>query len=82
MTTVKLYKTKVCPYCKMEAEYLREKSVDFEEIYVDSDPKLAEQMMESSGQMGVPFTHITGDNGEHKIVGFDKGKIDAALGLS
>ena len=78
--TIKIYKTTTCPYCKMEAEYLNSKGVKFEEIYVDKDPKAVEEMMAESGQMGVPFTVITKDDGSRvTILGFDKRKLDSAL---
>lgn len=77
-----MYKTVTCPYCKMEAEYLNSKGISFEEIYVDKDPKAAEDMIKISGQMGVPFTVITKDDGSQvTVLGFDRGKIDASLGL-
>lgn len=82
MTKVTIYKTTACPYCKMESEYLTSKGIRFEEIYVDKDPKAAEDMINISGQMGVPFTIIAKDDGaQTNILGFDRSKIDKALGL-
>ena len=82
MADVKMYKTHSCPYCKLEGEYLTEKGIKFDEIYIDDDPDMATKMMEESGQMGVPFTIIVKEDGtEVKIFGFDKGKINDALGL-
>ena len=82
MAKVIMYKTVTCPYCKMESEYLTSKGVKFEEIYVDQDPKAAEDMVKISGQMGVPFTVITKDDGSKEaILGFDRTRIDAALGI-
>lgn len=82
MAKVKMYKTATCPYCKMESEYLTSKSIQFEEIYVDQNPKAAEDMVKISGQMGVPFTVITKDDGSQvTVLGFDKDKINQALGL-
>lgn len=67
----------------MESEYLTSKGVKFEEIYVDKDPKAAEAMINISGQMGVPFTVITDNSGKQTtILGFDRAKIDHALGLN
>jgi len=77
---IKIYKTTTCPYCKMEAEYLQSKGIPFEEIYVDKDPKAVQEMIAESGQMGVPFTVITKDDGSKiSILGFDKQKLDSAL---
>ena len=77
---IKIYKTTTCPYCKMEAEYLQSKGIQFEEIYVDKDPKAVQEMIAESGQMGVPFTVITKDDGSKvSILGFDKQKLDSTL---
>ncbi len=77
---IKIYKTTTCPYCKMEAEYLQSKGMVFEEIYVDKNPKAVQEMIAESGQMGVPFTVITRDDGSKiTLLGFDKQKLDSAL---
>lgn len=83
MAKVTMYKTTTCPYCKMEGEYLTSKGVQFEEIYVDQNPQAAEEMVKISGQMGVPFTVIQKDDGTQvTILGFDRDKINQALGIS
>lgn len=77
---IKIYKTTTCSSCKKEAEYLQSKGITFEEIYVDKDPKAVQEMIAESGQMGVPFTVITNDDGTKiSIMGFDKQKLDRAL---
>jgi len=77
---IKIYKTTTCPYCKMEAEYLQSKGIAFEEIYVDKDPKAVQEMIAESGQMGVPFTVITRDDGSKvTLLGLDRQKLDSAL---
>lgn len=64
----------------MEVEYLQSKGITFEEIYVDKDPKAVQEMIAESGQMGVPFTVITKDDGSKvTILGFDKQKLDNAI---
>ncbi len=82
MTKVTIYTTATCSYCKMEKEYLDSKGIKYENIFVDQDPKAAEEMVKISGQMGVPFTVITKDDGTlETILGFDRARIDAALGM-
>lgn len=67
----------------MEKEYLNSKNIKFEEVFVDENPDKAQEMLEMSGQMGVPFTVIEKDNAQKvNILGFDKIKIDAALGIA
>lgn len=72
-----VYSTPTCPYCKMAKEYFDEKGVAYEEVNVAADPARADEMVRKSGQMGVPVIDIDGTI----IVGFDKAKINSALGL-
>ena len=83
MTKVVMYTTRTCPFCKMEKDYLNSRNIEFSEILVDENPDEAQKMIEISGQMGVPFTVITKeDSSRENILGFDKARIDSALGLS
>lgn len=80
---VVVYSTKTCPFCKMEKEYLKEKGIAFENFFVDEDEKKAKEMIKKSGQMGVPVTVITGDDGkEEVVVGFEKEELRKKLGLA
>lgn len=80
---IKIYTTTTCPYCKAEKEYLDSKEIKYENIFVDQDPKVAEEMVKISGQMGVPFTVISKDDGSQvTILGFDKDKLNQSLGIS
>ncbi len=80
---ITLYTTTTCPYCKMEKAYLDSKGIKYENIFVDQDPKAAEQMIQISGQMGVPFTVIEKDDGSRvTFLGFEKAKLDQELGIS
>lgn len=75
MAKVKVYSTKTCPWCDQVKDFLREKGVKFEEIDVGTDQKAAQEMIQKSGQMGVPQIEINGEI----IVGFDQAKIEKAL---
>lgn len=75
--SVTIYSTPTCPYCKMAKEYMKENGVDFKEVDVAADEKSAEEMIEKSGQMGVPVIDIGGEI----IVGFDREAIKKALDL-
>ena len=80
--TIKIYTTTTCPYCKMEKDYLDSKQIKYENIFVDNDTKAAQEMLQESGQLGVPFTVIEkNDNSEVKILGFDKQKLNESLGI-
>lgn len=83
MNSVLIYSTTTCPYCKMLKEYLDEKQIKYENIFVDQDQQAAERMVQESGQMGVPVTKITTPEGKTEyILGFDKPKINELLGIS
>ncbi len=74
---VRVHSTKACPYCVMEKDFLREHKIQFEDIDVSADQKAADEMVEKSGQMGVPVTEIDGEI----VVGFDKEKLKKLLGI-
>jgi len=73
---VKVYSTHTCPYCKATKQFLKDSGIEFEDIDVSVDQKAAEEMIQKSGQMGVPVLDIEGQI----IVGFDKETISKALG--
>lgn len=75
MSEITIYSTPSCPYCDMAKDYLKEKDIVFTEIDVAADSSKAQEMIEISGQMGVPVIKI----GSEIIIGFDKAKIDALL---
>ena len=77
MPKVTVYSTPYCPWCQKAKEYLKESKVAFQDINVASDHKAAQEMIEKSGQMGVPVIDIDGKI----IVGFDKNAIKKALKL-
>ena len=72
---VKVYSTQTCPWCHKVKEFLKEKGVKYDDIDVGADQKAANDMVEKSGQMGVPVTDIDGKI----IVGFDKDALEKAL---
>ena len=78
MATVKIYSTPSCPYCTMVKDYLTKKNVAFVDYDVSQDQAKAQEMVNLSGQMGVPVVSIDGQS----IVGFDRPRIDAALNLT
>lgn len=79
---VKLYSTTTCPYCKMEKSWLESNGVKHDVVMVDLNQKEAEAMVLKTGQMGVPVTEIGFKDGEAQyIVGFDKPKLAALLGV-
>ena len=77
MAEVKVYSTPTCPYCLKVKEYLKQKNIDFKNIDVTSDQAAVEEMIQLTGQMGVPVVVADGNS----VVGFDKSKIDSLLNI-
>lgn len=77
MAKVIIYSTPVCVYCKMAKEFFAKNNVAYEEHDVASDTKAREEMVEKSGQLGVPVIDI--DN--NIVIGFDQKTLENLLGL-
>lgn len=74
---VTVYSTKTCPFCYMEKRFLKKNRIEFEEINVSKDKDAAREMIQKSGNTGVPQTDIDGKI----IVGFNKEALVKELGL-
>jgi glutaredoxin 3 len=74
---IKLYSIPTCPFCRMAREFLEKHGVSYEDVNVAEDRQGAKEMIEKSGQLGIPVIDIDGSI----IVGFDRGRIESALGL-
>jgi len=74
---VRIYSTPTCPHCIRAKQFLKESGIEFEDLDVSSNDALADEMIDKSGQMGVPVLDIDGQI----IVGFDKERIKRVLGI-
>ncbi len=75
MAEVIVYSTSTCPFCFVVKDFLRNNGVKFREINVAMDRKAAEEMVQLTGQMGVPVTRKGGDF----VVGFDEPELRRML---
>ncbi len=83
MSKITIYSTTTCGYCKMLKSYLQSKDIAYDEKLADLDQKYAQELYDQSGQLGVPFSIIEKEDGSVEgVLGFDRPKIDAALGLN
>ena len=73
-----VYSTPTCPYCNQLKAFLDEKGVTYEKKDVAADTTARNEMVQKSGQLGVPVSDIDGTI----VVGFDQAKISELLGLS
>jgi glutaredoxin-like YruB-family protein len=72
---VLVYSTPTCPWCRKAKEYLDQKGVRYENYNVAEQRDKLQEMVDLSGQRGVPVLKI----GDEVIVGFNQAKIDQAL---
>jgi len=77
MPKVRIFSTPACPYCVSLKQYLKENNIEFEDNNAAADPAARDEMIEKSGQMGVPVAEIDGEI----VIGFDKAKISELLKL-
>lgn len=61
MARLLLYTTPWCPYCMQAKILLGQKSLDYDEIDVSSDPALRAEMTERSGGYTVPQIFLDGE---------------------
>jgi len=72
---IKIYSTPACPYCQMAKDFFTEKGLDYEEFDVAIDEKAREEMIQKTGQLGVPVIDIDGNI----IKGFNREEIEGLL---
>ena len=77
MKNVTIYSTPTCHFCRIAKDFFKANNVAYTEYDVASNPEKRKEMIDKSGQMGVPVIII--DN--ELIVGFDKSQISKMLGL-
>ena len=77
MKNVTIYSTPSCHFCHMVKDFFKEKGVAFTDYNVGIDLEKRREMVEISGQMGVPVIVIE----DQFIVGFNKPKISQLLGI-
>lgn len=73
--SIKIYSTPTCVYCKMAKEFLKGKNIPYQEFNVAADDAAREEMVQKSGQLGVPVIDIDGEI----YVGFNKSEIEKAV---
>jgi len=72
---VTVYSTPSCPWCTRAKEYLKKNNVPYQDVDVSVNREAAMEMVQKSGQRGVPVLDIDG----HIIIGFDQQRIDTLI---
>ena len=76
--TVTIYSTPTCHFCQMTKDFLKEKGITYTDFDVAHDLEKRQEMIQKSGQMGVPVIFI----GDEMIIGFDQERLVSTLGIS
>jgi glutaredoxin 3 len=74
---VTIYTTNTCHWCHMAKEYFKEKNIQYEEINVSGNVEKQKELVQKSGQFGVPVIFIEGK----MVLGFDRDKINQYLNI-
>jgi len=75
-TPVIIYSSPTCVYCHMAKEYFESKNIAYTEKDITTDSEAFDFVVKEVGQAVTPIITV----GETIIVGFDRHKIDEALG--
>ncbi|MCC2630700.1 MAG: glutaredoxin [Candidatus Paceibacter sp.] len=75
MKSVTLYSTQTCKYCKHAEAFFKEHNIAYEKVDVGIDAEKRNEMVEKSGQMGVPVMDIGGDI----VIGYDEDALRELL---
>ena len=74
---VTIYSTPVCHFCHAAKEFFKEHNISYTEYDVASDLEKREEMIDMTGQLGVPVIRI----GDDVIIGYDEPKLKELLNL-
>lgn len=77
MKNVTIYSTPTCGYCNLAKEFMKAKGVVYTEHNVAADLEKRKEMIELTGQMGVPVLKID----DAVMVGFDEARLAEVLGV-
>jgi glutaredoxin-like YruB-family protein len=74
---VTIYSTPTCHFCQMAKEFFAEKGVQYTAFDVASDAAKRQEMIQLTGQLGVPVIVINGDI----MIGFSRERLAQKLGI-
>jgi glutaredoxin 3 len=74
---VTIYTTPTCHFCQMAKEFFQANGVEYTEVDVAANVEKRQEMIDKSGQMGVPVIFV----GDEMVVGFDKRRLMELLDI-
>ena len=83
MKNVTIYTTTTCHFCHLAKEYFKANNVAYTEKNVESDMVAQKEMIEKTGQFGVPVIEIVEEGAEPVYtIGFDRAVLAHELGIA
>ena len=76
-----VYSTSACPYCDLLKKWLDNNKIIYESVNLSEDPARGQEMIQKTGQMGVPVSIITFDDTEEIVIGFDQSRLGKLLSI-
>jgi glutaredoxin-like YruB-family protein len=77
MKNITIYSTPTCHYCGLAKEYFKSHGLKYTEYNVATDLAKRKEMVDKTGQMGVPVIDIDGEI----MVGFEESRLAELLGI-
>lgn len=75
MVDIEVFTTPSCPYCGKVKQWLDENGYDYEEHNVAENQEKAKEMIQRTGQKGVPQVFV----GDDEVVGFRPDKLEKII---
>ncbi|MEI7810160.1 MAG: glutaredoxin domain-containing protein [bacterium] len=77
MKKITIYSTPTCHFCHLAKDFLNSHNIPFTDYNVATDLEKRNEMVEKSGQMGVPVIFMD----DEMMIGFDKYTMAKSLGI-
>ncbi|MEK7452682.1 MAG: glutaredoxin family protein [Patescibacteria group bacterium] len=77
MKNVTIYSTPTCHFCHAAKEFFKEHNIVFTDYNVSLDSAKRDEMIQKSGQIGVPVIFIE----DEMTIGFDESTLKQMLGI-
>ncbi|HEY4478504.1 MAG TPA: glutaredoxin family protein [Candidatus Paceibacterota bacterium] len=78
MKNITIYSTPTCHFCHMAKDYMNAHNIKYTDYNVVTDLEKRKEMIDKSGQMGVPVIDVEGKI----IIGFDEEEFVKAAGIN
>ena len=82
LMTITIYSTPTCVYCKAAKKFFIDHNLDYKEVDVAMDPAAAQDLIEKSGQLGVPVIIVNQDGKDTVLVGYNQSKLKQVLSVT